>query len=316
MTKSLGLVIALGVAMLATPAPAGSQPVDRVARIGVAMTTPALKDAFIAGLRDAGFVDGENAVIVHRTLADTAIKEILAQSVDVIFAASPSTIRAAKQATSTIPIVGVDLESDPVASGFVKTLARPGGNVTGYFLDLPELGGKLIQLLREIVPGLSKVGIVWLADHGQSQFAATEEAARAAGIRLVSLPIHSAEDLRRAFERARRERVGGVVILSGPLLMFQRAMIAELAEQHRLPSVSLFTVYPDVGGLLGYGPNFPDIMRRAAGYVARVLRGAKPADLPVQRPEKFELVVNLKTATALGVTVPPLLLLRADRVIQ
>lgn len=209
-------------------------------------------------------------------------------------------IREAKQATTRIPIVGVDLESDPIANGFVKTLARPGGNITGFFLDLPELGGKLIQLLREIVPNLSKVGIVWLADVGQSQFTATEYAARSAGVGFVSLPVRSADDLRRAFERALRERAGGVVLLSGPLLMFERELIAELALHNRLPTVSLFTVFPEVGGLLGYGPNFPDIMRRAAGYVVRILRGAKPDDLPVQRPAKFELVVNLKTAKGSG----------------
>jgi putative ABC transport system substrate-binding protein len=310
------LVVASIAAILVLSDPAASQPIERPARIGVIVTTPALKDAFIDALRDAGYVDGQNAVVVHRPLGDAAIREVLAQNVDVICAAAPHMIRAAKQATTSVPIIGVDLESDPVASGFVKTLARPGGNITGFFLDMPELGGKLMQFLREIVPNLSKVGIVWHADVGQSQFAATEGAARAAAINFVSLPVRSDDDLRRAFERARRERVGGVVLLSAPLLMIERALIAELAQQHRLPAVSLFTAFPEVGGLLGYGPNFPDIMRRAAGYVVRVLRGAKPEDLPVERPVKFELVVNVKTAKALGVTIPPSLLQRADKVIE
>lgn len=280
----LRLVVGSLAAILALADLAGSQPVERPARIGLVVTTPALKDAFIAGLRDAGYVDGQNAVVVHRPVGDGAIREMLAENVDVMCVTAPHMIRAAKQATSSVPIIGVDLESDPVASGFVKTLARPGGNITGFFLDLPELGGKLIQLLREIVPKLSKVAIVWHEDIGKTQFAATEGVARAAGIAVVSLPVGSADDLRRAFDRTRRERVGGVVLLSGPLLMFERTLIAELARRNRLPTASLFTVFPDAGGLLGYGPSFPDIMRRAAGYVARVLRGAKPEDLPVERP--------------------------------
>jgi putative ABC transport system substrate-binding protein len=184
------------------------------------------------------------------------------------------------------------------------------------FLDLPELGGKLIQLLRESVPGLTQVAIVWHADVGQAQFTATEQAARTARLGLVSLPVRSVEDLRRAFEAARLKRAGGVVVLSAPLMLHERALIADLGSKHRLPTIGLFTAFPEAGGLLSYGPSFPEIMRRAAGQVARVLRGAHPAELPVQRPTKFELVANLKTARTLGITLPPSVLLQADRVIE
>jgi putative tryptophan/tyrosine transport system substrate-binding protein len=295
---------------------AAGQSTGRVARIGLIATTPAFKDAFIAALREAGYVEGQNAVIVHRPLGETAVRDVLAERVDVLCASGPETIIVARRATTTVPLIGVDLETDPVASGLAKTLARPGGNVTGIFMDLPELGGKLIQLLREIVPNLSRVGVVWHPDVGKVQFAATDRAARAAGLGVVSLPVKAPDDLPRAFERARRERAGGVVLLSAPILLHQRAQIADLALKTQLPAVSLFPAFPDAGGLLGYGPDFPDMMRRAAGYVVRILHGASPGDLPVERPAKFELIVSVKAARGLGVTIPPSLLLRADRVIE
>jgi putative ABC transport system substrate-binding protein len=314
--RDVCLVVALIAAIASMCGAAMAQPAGRQTRVGIIVTTPALKDAFMEGLRDSGYVEGQNLVVVHRPLGDSAISEVLRQNVDVICATSQPMVRAAKQATTTIPVVGVDLESDPVASGLVKSLARPGGNVTGFFLDLPELGGKLIQLLRESVPGLGQLAVVWHADVGKTQFGATEQAARRAGLGLVSLPVRSVEDLRRAFETARLKHVGGVVVLSAPIMLHERALIADLGSRYRLPTIGLFTAFPEAGGLLSYGPNFPDIMRRAAGQVARVLRGAQPAELPVERPSKFELVVNLRTARTLGVTVPPSVLLRADRVIE
>ena len=292
------------------------QPIERAARVGLIVTTPALKDAFLKGLADSGYVEGQNLTVVHRPLGNEAVGEILRENVDVICATSPPMVKAVKQATASIPIIAVELESDPVASGLVNSLARPGGNLTGFFLDLPELGGKLVQLLRESVPGLTKIAIVWHADIGRTQFTSTEAAARNAGLGVVSLPVRSADDLRRAFETARRERTGGVVLLSAPVILHERALIADLAAKQRLPTIGLFTVFPEAGGLLAYGPNFPDIMRRAAGYVALVLRGSRPGELPVQRPVKFELAINLKTAKALGLTLPPSVLLRADQVIE
>jgi putative ABC transport system substrate-binding protein len=220
------------------------------------------------------------------------------------------------KATSTIPIVGVDLESDPVASGLVKSVSRPGGNFTGFFLDIPELGGKQIELLREAVPGISRLGVLWDATIGLVQFRATEMAPRPAGVMLQSLPIQHEDDINRAFEQAVREQIDGLVVLSSPLIFSQRAHIAHLALKHRLPAINLFSSFPKFGGLMAYGPNFPVIYSQAAVYVARILAGADPGELPIQRPTKFELVVNVKTATALGLTIPETLLTRADEVIE
>jgi putative ABC transport system substrate-binding protein len=306
----------ISIAAALAGAGADAQPGERGARVGLIVTTPALKEAFMEGLKESGYVAGQNVTVVHRPLGESSVREVLQQNVDVICATSPPMVRALKQAATRVPVVAVDLESDPIASGLVKSLNRPEGNVTGFFLDLPELGGKLIQFLRESVHGLAEVGIVWHADVGQTQYAATAEAARRAALGLVSLPVRTPDDLRRAFETARLKKAGGVVVLSAPLMLHERALIAELAAAHRLPTIALFTQFPEVGGLLGYGPNFPDIMRRAAGQVARVLRGARPGELPVERPSKFELVINLKTARALGLTIPPSLLLRADQVIE
>jgi putative tryptophan/tyrosine transport system substrate-binding protein len=278
--------------------------------------------AFIQGLRDAGYVDGQNALIETRIyetsldrLPDLA-KELVDLKCDVIVAGSRYAFEAVMRATSTTPIVGIDLESDPVASGWAKNLGRPGGNLTGLFLDLPELSGKQIELLKEAVPTLSHLGVLWDSTIGEVQFRATQAAARAAGVTLHSLPIQSPEDFKDAFDRAVRERIDGVVVLSSPLILEQRLQIAGWAMKARLPTISLFTLFPGSGGLMAYGPNLPDIYKRTANYVDRILKGTKVADLPIERPTKFELVINLKTAKALGLTVPPTLLTRADEVIE
>jgi putative ABC transport system substrate-binding protein len=278
--------------------------------------------AFIQALQAAGYTDGQNVRIetrIYGTMLDR-LGEFASELVDlqcnVILAAAPYAIRAAAGATSTVPIVGIDLESDPVASGWAKSLSHPGGNLTGLFLDIPELGGKQIELLREAVPTLSRLGVLWDATIGAVQFRATEAAARSAGIELHSLPIRRAGDLDGVFDRAVSERVDGVVILSSPLINGERLHIAELALKNRLPTISLFTEFPKSGALMAYGPNLPDMYRRAAIYVDRVLKGAKVSDLPIERPSRFELVINLKTAKALGLDVPPSLLARADEVIE
>src|SRR5262249_53642047 len=215
---------------------------------------------------------------------------------NVILSAAPYAIRAAAGATSTVPIVGIDLESDPLASGRAKSLSHPGGNLTGLFLDIPELGGKQIELLREAVPTLSRLGVLWDATIGAVQFRATEAAARSAGIELHSPPIRRAGDLDGVFDRAGSERVDGVVILSSPLINGEGVHIVEWALKTRLPTISLFTEFPKSGALMAYGPNLPDMYRRAAIYVDRVLKGAKVSDLPIERPSRFELVINLKIA--------------------
>jgi putative tryptophan/tyrosine transport system substrate-binding protein len=248
--------------------------------------------------------------------ADDFAREFVDLKCRVIMAATPYAIRAALKATRTIPVVGVDLESDPVASGLVKSIARPGGNFTGFFLDIPDLGGKQIELLMEAVRPISRIAVVWDEAIGAVQFHAAETAPRPPGIELQSLPIRRAEDFGPALVRALQQQAQGLVVLSSPLIFVQRAHIASLALNARMPTISLFTTFPAVGGLMAYGPNFPSLYHQAGGYVARVLAGANPGELPIQRPSKFELVINLKTAQAIGVNVPDALLARADQVIE
>jgi len=235
---------------------------------------------------------------------------------DVIVAAAPYAIKVALAATSTIPIVGIDLESDPVASGWVRSLNRPGGNLTGLFLDLPELGGKQIQLFKEAVPRLSRVAVLWDSTIGGVQFRATEAAGRGAGLVVQSLAIQRPRDFQDVFDRAARETAQGVIVLSSPLINEQRSHIAALALKRRLPTISLFTSFPDSGTLMAYGPNLQELYKRAPSYVDKILKGARPGELPIERPTRFEFVINLKTAKALGLTIPHSLVLRADRVIE
>jgi putative tryptophan/tyrosine transport system substrate-binding protein len=299
------------------------QPAGRLPRIGILyFGWNENIAAFLQGLRDGGYVDGQSAIIetcYYGTLLDRLpelAKDLVALNCDVIYAAAPYAIQAAMKATSTIPIVGSDLESDPVASGWARTLARPGGNLTGTFLDLPELGGKQIELLKDAVPGLSRVAVLWDSTIGGVQFRATQAAAHVAGVTLQSLPIQRAEDFKSAFDRAARERIDGMIVLSSPVIQGQRSEIAALALETHLPTISLFTVFPRFGALMAYGPNLPDMNKRAGTYVDRILKGAKAGELPIERPTKFELVVNLKTAKALGLTIPESFLLRADKVLE
>jgi putative ABC transport system substrate-binding protein len=279
-------------------------------------------EAFVRGLKDAGYIEGQNVRIETRIygtkldrLSDLA-NEIVGLQCNVIFAAAAYAIKAAMKATTTIPIIGIDLESDPVANGWVASIGRPGGNLTGLFLDLPELSGKQIELLKETVPTLARLGVIWDSTIGSAQFRAAETGARALGLELHSFPIQSSADFDSAFERAKTVRTDGIVILSSPLVLGARVHIAELALKARLPTISLFTLFPKTGGLMAYGPNLPEMYKRAAYYVDRILRGAKAEEIPIERPSRFDLVINQSTAKGLGLTVPPALLARADEVIE
>jgi putative tryptophan/tyrosine transport system substrate-binding protein len=305
------------------PLAARAQQGSDLPRIGSIHTTRSENsEAFFQALREGGYVEGQNVLLESRFSEgavepiDGFARELVALKCSVIFASNPYAIRATMKATATIPIVGVDLEDDPVANGWTKNLARPGRNVTGVFLDLPELGGKQIELLKEAVPTLSRLAVLWDATIGNVQYRATEMAARPAGITLQSLPIQRVEDIDQAFEHAEREQARGMVVLSSPLIFVQRSHIANLALNTRLPTISLFTASPKVGGLMAYGPHFPSMFARAANYVVRILAGAKPNELPIERPSKFELVINLKTAKALGLDVPWFLQQRANEVIE
>jgi putative tryptophan/tyrosine transport system substrate-binding protein len=301
----------------------GQQSAGKLPRIGsISNFRNENYEAFIQGLREAGYVDGQSMLLETRfhggalDRIDEFAGELVALKCSVILAGTPYAIRAVMKATSTVPIVGIDLESDPVASGWVKSLARPGGNITGFFLDIPELGGKQIELVKEAVPTVTRLGGLWDTTIGTVQFRATETASRSSGITLESLPIRGVDDIKDAVERAARQQVHGLVVLTSPLIFNQRSQIADLALKARLPTISLFNSFPKVGGLMAYGPNLASMFNQAASYVDRILSGANPGELPIERPSKFELVINLKTAKALDLTVPPTLLARADEVIE
>jgi putative ABC transport system substrate-binding protein len=238
--------------------------------------------------------------------------------VDVIVAAGGTHgAMAARRATTTIPIV-MTIVGDPVRSGLVTSVARPGGNVTGLTVVAPELIGKQLQLLKEVVPTLSRVAVLWNPANPASAASVTEAEAAAGSlrVRLQILPARAAGDLRPAFAAATREKAGAVMVLGDGLFFTERVQVGALASQSRLPSMFLEREHVLAGGLLAFGPSFRDIFRRAAAYVDKILKGARPADLPVERPTKFELVINLKTAKALGLAIPPSVLGRADQVIQ
>jgi len=316
-------VYSLAGGLLAAPLAAEAQQAGTVPRIGFLQRARNENlEVFIQALRETGYVDGKNAVVETRIYEGSLdrvphlAKELVTLKCDVIVAAAPYAIKAAMTATSTIPIVGIDLESDPVANGWARSLSRPGCNVTGEFLDLPELAGKQIQLLREAVPELLRVAVVWDSTIGQVQIRATEAAARSAGVQAQSLGIRLAADLPEAFARSVRANAQGMIVLSSPVLLGLREEISKLALTHHLPTISLFTSYPQAGALMAYGPNLAEMYKRLVTYVDRILKGARPGDLPIARPTRFELVINLKTAKALGLTIPPALLQRADQVIE
>jgi ABC-type uncharacterized transport system substrate-binding protein len=277
---------------------------------------------FQRGLAEAGFQEGKNLAIEYRftnfkpELMQQAASDVVRRKVNVIFAATPEAGAAARNATTSIPIVGVDLKSDPLARGYVKSLARPGVNFTGVFLDLPELSGKQIGLLKEIVPQLSHIAVFGIPGLNAEQFAATAAAVKTAAVEAEIIEVQVPDDWGRALEAAKAKQVEAGILLSSPLVWNSSKQIGELALTNRMPLISLFAEFPKAGGLIAYGPNVAEIFQRSGGYVGKILHGAKPGDLPIQRPEKFDLVINLKTAAALGVDVPSQLQQLADEVIE
>jgi putative ABC transport system substrate-binding protein len=322
------LVAIFTIALLAAPLGAGAQQAPKAPRIGVLHPgAPAaasqLVAAFKQGLREHGYVEGQNIVVERRfaearaeRLSDIAA-ELVRLKVDVIVTASDVGIAAVKQQTETIPIVMAN-STDPVGTGFVASLARPGGNVTGLSNISPELSAKRLELLKEAVPGLSRVAIMWSPDVRGAvlDYKETENAARSLRLQLQSAEVSRADDFSRAFSALTIRRAEALIVAGSPLTYINRGQIASLAQKNRLPSMSTQREFADAGGLITYGPNLAEQWRRAATYVDKILKGAKPGDLPVEQPTKFELVINLKTAKALGLTIPPSLLRRADQVIE
>jgi putative tryptophan/tyrosine transport system substrate-binding protein len=280
-------------------------------------------EAFRQGLRELGYVEGKNIVIEYRYAegkldrVPALVAEVVRLKVDIIVTGSPTVTRAAKEATVTIPIVMAN-DGDPVGNGFVASLARPGGNITGLSNLAPEISGKRLELLKEIVPKLSRVAVFGTSTQpARAQFLKeTELAAGALRLQLQYLDILSPKDIETAFRAASKGRPDGVLMLPSPILNSYRTQVIELAVKNRFPTIYYAPEWVEDGGLMSYGVSFADLFRRAASYVDKILKGSKPAELPVEQPRKFELVINLKTAKQIGLTIPPNVLARADRVIK
>ena len=300
----------------------------RIGHLAIAAPTdtlpppPANWNAFVQGLRELGYMEGQNIAFEHRSANDQPelfpklALELTNLKVDVIFARGTWALAAAKNATLTIPIVGIDLEIDPVEAGLVAGIARPGGNITGLFLDLSELSGKHLQFLKEIIRGTSRVAVLGNPDINASQLRELERVARSLSMQTRVVEMKNATDLEGAFDTAQNWRPDALIVLSNPLSLAYRTQIAALAAKGGLPTIYLYRAHVGAGGLVSYGPDLPDMFRRCGVYVGRILGGSKPADLPIERPARFELVVNLKTAKALGITIPETILVRADEVIE
>ena len=326
--STLGCIVTLTLSLLVAPLAATAQPVAHVHQIGFlhsgSLTPERLPylDALQQGLRDRGFVEGQNLTIVYRwaewrdeRLPDLAA-ELVRLRVDVLVAVTPAAVHAARHATTTLPIVAHDLETDPVASGLVASLARPGGNLTGVFFDFADFAGKWVELLKEVAPQLSRIAVFSDPKSGPVQIRAVEAAAHALRLQLHTLEVQSPDDFEGACHAATAGHAGALLALTSPLVNTHRQRIAACALEHRLPALMLFTGFAAEGGLMAYGPNLPDTFRQVGVFVGKILHGVKPGDVPVERPMKFELVLNLKTAKTLGITMPPSLLVLADEVIQ
>jgi putative ABC transport system substrate-binding protein len=320
-------ITAVGGSIVAAPLGIGVQ-AGTLRRIGYLATDGAafnpLQAAFIKGLRDLGYVEDQNVAVEYRLadgrterLSDLA-SELVRRGVDVIVASDTPAALGAKQVTATIPIVMASSDA-PVFYGLVASLARPGGNVTGlYRTAAPELGGKRLRLLKEVVPGVSRVSV--LLDSGDAyallMMREIEKVAQSIGVQLHSVKTQRPEEFERVFEAALLDRVDALMTVEGGQTLMARTRIVNFAAMSRLPAIYGLREFVDAGGLIAYGPSNADLFRRAAIYVDKILNGAKPADLPVEPPTKLELVINLKTARALGLTIPPSVLLRADQVIE
>jgi putative ABC transport system substrate-binding protein len=329
MTTRRKLLVALGAGALVAPlASFAQQQPAKVARIGFLGNSTAALEAnligpFREGLRDLGYVEGRNLLIEYRWAEGkyerfpALIAELIALKVDVIVTAGTPATLAVKKATTSVPLVMVAV-GDPVGTGIVASLGRPGGNITGLTSISQELEGKRLELLREVVPKLSYIAVLWNAASPVQviQERATRAAAQVLGMKMLSLGVRTQEEIEDAFAAIVRERPGALLVLADRLFLHHRTRIMDFAAQHRLPGVHAYRELVEVGGLMSFGPSYAGMHRRAAYFVDRILKGAKPADLPVERPATFELVINLKAAKALGLTIPQSIMLQATRVIE
>lgn len=321
------LSLVSGVAAAWPIAARAQQPAANIARIGYlgsgrAAAFATRVEAMRGGLRDLGYVEGRTIIIEFRWAEredqlPALAADLVRMNVDVIFATSSTEVEPARQATKTIPIVFAS-HADPVGIGHVSSLPRPGGNITGLTMLLTDLVGKELEILKEVVPHAMRIGVLWnpTTPSHPPALQAVSSAANRLNVQLVTLPVRSVEDFDGAFAKMAQERVGGFLVLGSPLIVIQRTRLADLALKHGLPSMFAQKEPVEAGGLLSYAADLDDLTRRAATYIDKILKGAKPADLPVEQASKYQLVINLKTAKALGLAVPPSLVARADEVIE
>jgi putative ABC transport system substrate-binding protein len=314
--------------IVVSPLAAEAQQAGKVYRVGFLGNSSAALEAnlvgpFREGLRELGYVEGRNIVIEYRWAEGkyerfpALIAELAALNVDVIVTAGTPAALAVKRTTPSIPLVMAAV-GDPIGVGLVASLARPGGNVTGLSAIAPELEGKRLELLREVVPKLSHIAVLWNPDNPfhAGSLKETRAAAQVLGIKAQLVGVRISEEFPAAFAAIVRERPGALLVLADRIFLHNRARIVDFGAKHRLPGVYPYRELVEAGGLMSFGPSYPGMHRRAAHYVDKILKGSKPADLPVEQPATFELIINLKTAKALGLTIPPSLLRRADEIIQ
>jgi ABC-type uncharacterized transport system substrate-binding protein len=324
------LAVVLALSLFTSPIAAQTQPTGKVWRIGI-LQTSALKDeagrltALEQGLAELGYVAGRNIVFVNRNagqqvgrLPELATELVRAGSDVIVTSTNPATL-AAKNATTTIPIV-MTVGVEPVAAGLVASLAKPGANITGltFDVDATQLAAKRLEILKELIPSVSRVAVLWNPSYapGNLRLKGTEQAGRSLGITIVSVHFSEGGDAERAFTAIRRAQAEAVTVLSDPVTVARRSDITEMAARYRVPTIYALREWVEDGGLISYATSLNDQWRRAARYVDKIFKGAKPGDLPVEQPTNFELVINMKTAKALGLTIPQSLLVRADEIIQ
>lgn len=314
-------IVSIGVGVLVEPH--GSQAQQRrVSRVGFLAPGPGnpYEEIFLSSMRQLGYAEGKNLIVERRLVPSEVLPrmalELVGMNLDLIYAQGSAGVRAAFNATREIPIVATDLETDPIASGYASSLARPGGNLTGIFLDLPEFSAKRLELLKEALPAVSQVLVLWDASLDRAPLSKMDTAARALKLRLALAEMQATADLDDAFESAVKHKVQAVMVMQSPTLDSHKDQILSLGRKHRVPVIAVFANFTADGALLSYGPNAHDMVARSAAYVAKVFQGKNPGDLPIQRPTKFDLAVNLRTARSLGLTIRQSVLLRADEVIQ
>ena len=323
--KFFGLTLSAGLFALSLPAQA-QQPakVPRIAfLLGSSPGADPRVEAFRQGLRELGYIEGKNIVIEWRYAEGNEDRlpnlaaELVRLNVEIIVTDGTNVTRAAKNATKTIPIVMAS-DADPIGNGFIASLARPGGNITGLINLLTGLSGKRLEVLKETIPGISRAGVIWNPENPSSvsAFKETQDAAQALAMQLQSLEVRGPDDFEGAFQAATKRQARALSVVSDSLMFNNRKRLLDLAAKHKLPTMHTQSLWVEAGALMSYGTSFPDLWRRAASYVDKILKGAKPADLPVEQPMKFELVINLKAAKQIGLTIPPTVVYQADKVIK